>query len=70
MCVFVQTFFGSEYLSPGKSCLELLTDYYVDITRRNGRYSQHLKFVLLFAKAFFVTCSDPHEEYKCLYCND
>ncbi|XP_076445223.1 uncharacterized protein LOC143283073 [Babylonia areolata] len=36
------TFYGSEFLSPGKSCLELLTDYYVDLTRRNGRYSHIL----------------------------
>ncbi|KAK7107611.1 uncharacterized protein [Littorina saxatilis] len=38
----VPLFFGSEYLSPGKSCVQLLTDYYVDLTRTNGRYSQHL----------------------------
>ncbi|KAL8599016.1 hypothetical protein ACOMHN_006825 [Nucella lapillus] len=36
------TFYGSEFLSPGKSSLELLADYYVDLTRQNGRCSQIL----------------------------
>lgn len=28
------TNFGSEYISPGKSCMELLVDFYVDLTRQ------------------------------------
>ncbi|CAL1540007.1 unnamed protein product [Lymnaea stagnalis] len=30
----VKTNFGSEYISPGKSCMELLVDFYVDLTRQ------------------------------------
>ena len=32
----LQTFFGCEYMGPGKTALELLVDFYVDITRYSG----------------------------------
>lgn len=35
-------YFGSEFVSPGKTCLELLTDYYVDLTRNADHPSQQL----------------------------
>lgn len=37
------TYYGCEFLSPGKSCLELLVDYYVDLTGRNSQYAQTCK---------------------------
>ncbi|XP_005088886.1 uncharacterized protein LOC101858747 [Aplysia californica] len=30
------TNFGSEYMSPGKSCLELLIDFYIDLSRQSA----------------------------------
>ncbi|KAK7494831.1 hypothetical protein BaRGS_00013958 [Batillaria attramentaria] len=35
------TYFGSEFLSPGKSCLELLVDYYIDLTSRTSQYAHN-----------------------------
>lgn len=29
-----QTNFGSEFISPGKSSLELLIDFYIDLTKQ------------------------------------
>lgn len=36
-----QTFWGCEFLSPGKSCLELLTDFYIDLTQQKNHYMHH-----------------------------
>ncbi|XP_025096996.1 uncharacterized protein LOC112565638 isoform X2 [Pomacea canaliculata] len=37
----LRTFWGCEFLSPGKSCLELLTDFYIDLTQQKNHYMHH-----------------------------